>query len=55
MLDTVADELAEFVRCIQRGSEPETGGVAGLEVAAVLEATVESVRTGRSVDLAPLR
>jgi len=54
-LDTVADELGEFVRCIRRGADPETGGAAGLEVAAVLEATVESARTGRSVDLAALR
>lgn len=53
--DTVADELAEFVRCIQHGTEPETGGSAGLEVAAVLEATVESARSGRSVDLSSLR
>jgi predicted dehydrogenase len=55
VLDTVADELAEFVGCIRRGAQPETGGAAGLEVAAVLEATLESSRTGRSVDLAALR
>jgi predicted dehydrogenase len=54
-LDTVADELAEFGGCIRGGTKPETGGVAGLEVAAVLEATVESARTGRSVDIAALR
>jgi predicted dehydrogenase len=54
-IDTVADELTEFVRCIQQGSEPETGSAAGLEVARVLEATVESARSGRSVDLVTLR
>jgi predicted dehydrogenase len=54
-IDTVADELAEFVRCIRHGTEPETGGAAGLEVARVLEATVDSARSGRSVDLAELR
>lgn len=51
-LDTVADELAEFVRCMEGGAQPETGGPAGLEVAAVLEATVESSLTGRGVDIA---
>ena len=54
-IDTVADELAEFVRCMQRGGEPETGSAAGLEVARILEATVESARSGRSIDLATLR
>jgi predicted dehydrogenase len=54
-IDTVADELAEFVRCIRHGTEPETGGAAGLEVARVLEAAVESARSGRSVDLSALR
>ncbi|MEA2635757.1 MAG: hypothetical protein QOJ33_368 [Chloroflexota bacterium] len=54
-IDTVADELTEFVRCINHAVEPETGGAAGLEVARVLEATVESARSGRSVDLAALR
>jgi predicted dehydrogenase len=55
VLDTVADELAEFAACIVEGAQPETGGAEGLEVAAVLEAVVESVATGRAVDLARLR
>jgi predicted dehydrogenase len=50
-LDTVADELAEFARCVTQGAEPETGAAEGLEVAAMLEAVVESVATGRAVDL----
>jgi predicted dehydrogenase len=54
-LDTVADELAEFVQCIRQGTQPETGGAAGLEVAAILEATVESARSGCSVELSALR
>ena len=54
-LDTMVDELAEFARCIREGTRPETGGPEGLEVAAVLEAAVESVLSGRAVELADLR
>jgi predicted dehydrogenase len=54
-LDTVADELTEFVRCIRHGTQPETGGAAGLEVAAILEATVKSARSGCSVELSAVR
>jgi predicted dehydrogenase len=49
--DVVRDELREFVRCIQEGATPETAGPEGIEVAAVLEAIVESARSGRTVDL----
>jgi predicted dehydrogenase len=49
--DTIEDELAEFLRCIRDDVRPETGGPEGLEVAAVLEAIVQSVATGRTVDV----
>lgn len=54
-LDTVADEIAEFVRCIRDGATPETGGPEGLEVAAVFEAIVVSAASGRAVELSELR
>lgn len=54
-LDTVADELSEFARCIRDGGEPETGAAAAIEVAAVLEAIGISVAEARAVDIAPLR
>jgi predicted dehydrogenase len=54
-LDTVRDEMEEFVSCIRGEGEPETGAAAGLEVAVVLEAVVGSISTGETVDLASLR
>lgn len=54
-IDTVADEMAEFARCIREKAEPETGGPEGLEAAAVLEAAIESVHSGRIVEVADLR
>ena len=54
-LDTVADELAEFARCVRGGMKPETGAPEALEVAAVLEAIVESAASGRAVELADVR
>lgn len=46
-VDTLADELAEFSRCITTGTRPETDGVQGLEVVAVLEAIIASARDGQ--------
>lgn len=54
-LDTIADEIGEFARCIRDGATPETGGPEGLEVAAVFEAIVTSAATGRAVELSDLR
>jgi predicted dehydrogenase len=54
-LDTIGDEMREFVGCIRGEAEPETGGEAGLEVAIVLEAIVQSVATGTAVDVSTLR
>ena len=49
--DAVADELNEFDRCIRGEATPETGGPEGAAVVAVLEAIVESARTGRATDV----
>lgn len=54
-IDTIADELSEFARCIREGATPETGAPEGLEVAAVFEAIVTSAATGRAVELSALR
>ncbi|MGH2631569.1 MAG: Gfo/Idh/MocA family protein [Actinomycetota bacterium] len=54
-IDTIADELAEFARCIQEGTRPETGVRAAIEVGAVLDAITQSVESGCAVELAELR
>ena len=54
-LDTIHDEVVEFARCIRDGSRPETGGPEGLEVAVVLEGIMQSVESGRAIDLSSLR
>jgi predicted dehydrogenase len=54
-IDTIEDEIVEFVRCITDGSEPETGGPAGLEVAIVLEGIVRSASSGCAVELEDIR
>lgn len=48
-LDTVADEVGEFVRSIRGEATPETGGAEGAEVVAVLEAAIASSRSGLPV------
>jgi predicted dehydrogenase len=50
-LDTVADELAEFAKCIKTGAAPETGGMEGLRVVAVLEAAVAAALSGQTIDV----
>ena len=55
MSDCVADELADFARCIREGGCPEVGGSEGLEVAAVLEAIIESVKSNRVVEVSQIR
>lgn len=47
VIDTVVDELGEFIRSIRGEARPETGGAEGAEVVAVLEAAGVSVETGR--------
>ncbi|MFC1491718.1 Gfo/Idh/MocA family oxidoreductase [Nitrospinota bacterium] len=53
--DGYADELAEFDRCIRNGEAPEVGGPEGTEVVAVLEAVIESVNTGKTVEVSEFR
>jgi predicted dehydrogenase len=53
--DAEAEQLGDFARCIRDGGSPETGGKEGLEVAAVLEAIIESVDTGKVVELSRFR
>jgi predicted dehydrogenase len=48
-VDIIAEELAEFARCIREGGRPEVGGEEGTANVAVLEATVQSIATGRPV------
>jgi predicted dehydrogenase len=48
-VDIVVDELAEFARCIREGGRPEVGGEEGTASVAVLEAIIESAKSGRSV------
>jgi predicted dehydrogenase len=54
-LDTVQDQIEEFIRCVAGNGRPETGGREALEVVAVLEATMDSARSGKVVDLAEVR
>ncbi len=53
--DGIAEELTHFARCVREGGRPDAGGAEGLEIAAVLEAAIESVKSGRAVDVAPFR
>ncbi len=53
--DSVADQLAEFARCIRGGGVPETGGREGLEVTAVLQAIEKSVAAGKAVEVSEFR
>ena len=48
VLDTVADEIAEFARAVRGGPAPETGGAEGLEVISVLNAAIASVASGKA-------
>ncbi len=53
--DALAEEIAEFGKCIRGEAAPETDGAAAKEVVAVLESIVESARSGRVVDVAEVR
>lgn len=55
VIDTVADQLDEFVRSIRGESSPETGGHQGLEVVAVLEAANASAESGAPHSVAEFR
>jgi predicted dehydrogenase len=53
--DCLAEQMTEFAKCIREGATPETGGPEGIEVAAVLEAIIESVSTGQVVEVSKFR
>jgi predicted dehydrogenase len=53
-IDPVVDELVGFARAIRGEGPVEPDGEAGLAVVAVLEAAVESAKTGRAVEVASL-
>jgi len=55
VIDTIADELGEFVRAVNGETQPETGGPEGLEVVAVLEAAIASAESGRPQAVADFR
>jgi predicted dehydrogenase len=48
IVDTVADEIAEFARAVRGGPAPETGGAEGLEVISVMAAALASSESGRA-------
>ena len=50
--EPLAEELAEFARCVRERARPEVGGEEGIANIAVLEAIVESAKTGRAADVA---
>jgi len=51
-VDPIAEELADFARCVREGGRPEVGGEEGTQNIAVLEAIVESATTGRAANVA---
>ena len=51
VLDTVADQLAEFATCIRTGKTPETGGIEGLRVVAVMEAAIIAAVSDETVEV----
>jgi predicted dehydrogenase len=53
-IDTIQEEIDEFVRCILTGETPEVTGRDGLAAVAVIEAAVLSNLRGRPVDIAEL-
>ncbi|MEK6710327.1 MAG: Gfo/Idh/MocA family oxidoreductase, partial [Nitrospinota bacterium] len=53
--DPFGEEIAEFVRCIRQGGAPETGGPEALEVVAVVEAILASIRSGKAEEVAAFR
>jgi len=43
-LDTIADQMSEFARCVRTGERPEVDGRVGLRVVAVMEAALASMK-----------
>ena len=54
-LDPLADQITEFANSIRGKTTPETGGPEGLAVVEVMEALVESQKSGRAVDVSDFR
>jgi predicted dehydrogenase len=54
-VDPVVDQMAEFARVVRGQGVPETDGMVGLEVVAVLNAAVESSETRKAVDIEEYR
>jgi predicted dehydrogenase len=54
-VDTLVEELAEFVHCIKTGGRPETGAPEALSVVEVLEAILTSAESGAAVPVGPAR
>ena len=52
--DQVAAELRYFSECIRRNREPEPSGSEGLADVVTIEAILESIASGRSVQVAPV-
>jgi predicted dehydrogenase len=50
-LDTVADQLHEFAASILGTTKPETGGLEGLRVVAVMEAAIAAADRGATVEV----
>ena len=53
-MPAVIEEIREFAHCIRTGARPEIGGEAALHNLAVVQAAVESDRTGTPVEIASL-
>jgi predicted dehydrogenase len=53
--DQIAAEIEYFARCIAEGIDPEPSGVEGLADVRIIEAIVESARSGRRIELPPLQ
>ncbi|MGH8928232.1 MAG: Gfo/Idh/MocA family protein, partial [Acidimicrobiia bacterium] len=47
--DTIADQMGEFARAIQGEIKPETGGLEGLRVVAVMEAAIAAAANGGTI------
>jgi predicted dehydrogenase len=54
-VDTLVEEVEDFVHAITDGGRPETGGFEGLEVVAVLEAIIASDATGEPMEVRDFR
>ena len=51
-VEPLVEELAEFARCVRDNAQPEVSGEAATANVAVLDAIVESAKTGRAADVA---